>query len=142
MTFYQFLIIKKKEIFFIKILLFGFLLNVLFSIILIKYFSITGIAISNFLSNLFIYISLNKSINFFYFRNKTLKHLIFYFIKFLTIFIILNLFPFKESSTNYLNFLYNLFYFLIMLFITEVFSPNKYKGLTIYYNFVTLLKKI
>lgn len=141
MTFYQYLLIKKKEIFFIKTLLVGLILNLILSIILIKYFSLTGVAIANFLSNYVIFIILNKKLNFFYFRKKTYKYLLFYSTRLILIFFVLFLFPIPDFyPSTFMNLMKDLIYCSILIFISEIFMPRQYRILKNYNDFMQLVK--
>ena len=128
MTIYQYLIIKKQESFFIKTLLSGLIVNIIFSILLIKNFSIIGVAISNFVSNIFIFIILNTKVSFFYFRKQTLIFFIFFLIRFMIIFIILKLFPISEFLSPLINLINNFVYYCFLFFLSEFFMPKKYRA--------------
>lgn len=142
LIFYQYILILKKEIFFLKTIIFGFVINLILSIIFLYYFSISGVAVANFLSNLFIFIILNHELSFFYLRKKTIYVIIIYFIRLLVIAVFFMFFPIRDIfESSLLNLIKDLTYFTVLFFITELFLKKKFRLLANYINLTTFLNK-
>ena len=142
LIFYQYLLILKKEIFFLKTIIFGFAINLILSIIFLYYFSISGVAVANFLSNLFIFIVLNQELSFFYLRKKNINVIIIFFIRLLFIAAFLIFFPIRDIfESSFLNLVKDLTYFAVLFFIVELFLKKKFRLLANYYNLIKFMNR-
>lgn len=125
-TIYQFMIMINQRRFLIKVTLTVLFLNVFFSLILINFFSIIGVAVANLISNLFLFFICNKKTNFFYIRKKDLNKILFSIFKFLLIIFFLILFThFVKFEAVYHALIAKILYSILLFLIIELVSGNK-----------------
>jgi O-antigen/teichoic acid export membrane protein len=122
---YQYIIMINARKFLIKVIFISLFLNFIFSIVLIKLFSIFGLAIAITISNLFLFLICNKHTNFFYFRKKDLKKILFSISKILFIIIYLILYNYFFSFENiYLVLMTKIIYAIILFAVSELIFYN------------------
>lgn len=122
-TIYQYIIMINQRKFLIKVVFITLFFNLVFSLILMKFFSIFGVAVANLISNLFLFLICNRYTNFFYIRKKNLYKILFLFLKFFFIVFFLNLFNyFIISEEIYFILIAKILYIILLFFIVESIS--------------------
>ena len=122
---YQYIVMMNAKKFLIKVVFISLFINFILSLVLIKLFSIFGLAIASTISNLFLFLICNKHMNFFYFRKKDLKKIFFMICKILFIVISLILYNYSIIFDNiYLALLSKIIYAIILFVVSEFIFYN------------------
>lgn len=139
-TIYQYIIMINQRAFLIKATILSLILNIIFSFIFTNFFSITGLAFANLISNFFLFLKCNNFTNFFFIRKKNIKDLFFLIFRFSLMITFILIYDYLFVFENILvNLSVKILYFLILFIISEFIISKKLKILYVLNNFTQLI---
>lgn len=143
LSFYQYLIMSKKRKLIACTILFSVLINLFLSVWLINFFSITGVAFANFISNFLLFIICNQSIKFFFFRKKTFVFAYYCILRFIYLIILQYMvFKFFLLNSDFINLIVITMIFLFSMVIFDFFVPYNHRVIKLYFEVIKFINKV